>query len=173
MMRDVGARDRNRIVLSNASNKALDRRANAPQPMSTAPAEVGKAKIKEIVDVAVFDDERAIHIGFAEGEIGIQEQLRNDARIHDTDGYRWRAVADVMGAAVGRDNSQCAFADDLPEQTPQQKHACVRSNVFERAAWACFTHATTKRRASLRGNKEGRMVGLDTHSCLAPNEDSL
>jgi hypothetical protein len=38
----------------------------------------------------------------------------------------------MMGASVGRDHSQCAFTDNLPEERPQQKYACVRSYVFER-----------------------------------------
>ena len=88
MVRDVRACDRDRIVLCDASEKALEVSANAPHPLSTAPAEVDKAQIEKIVDVAVFHQERTVRVALPERQIGdSKQQLRNDSRIHDTNCY--------------------------------------------------------------------------------------
>jgi hypothetical protein len=119
MMRNVGASDWNRIVLGDPPNKPFNGRAKAPQPTPAASAHVGKAEINEIVNVASFDGERAVHVGFSESKIGIQDQMRNDTRVYDPDRYGWRAGPNMVCAAIGRDHSQCAFADNLAEQPPQ------------------------------------------------------
>jgi hypothetical protein len=94
-------------------------RANALPRMSPAPAEIGEAEIEEIVNVAIICGERAIHVGFPEGRVGIQGQPRNDGSIGNADSHGVDTAADMMGASVRRNNRHCTSADNLPEQAPQ------------------------------------------------------
>lgn len=119
MMRDVGARDWNRIVLRNASTEALHHRAKSSHPVPAAPAEISEAKIEEIINVAPFDNERTIHVRLAEGQVGIYQELGNDVGVCDADGNRWSGMTDVLDMAIRADEYQCALADDLSEERLQ------------------------------------------------------
>ena len=68
--------------------------------MATAPTEIGEAEVKEIIDIAPLDDERSIHVRFTDGQVGICEKPRNDARIRDADGTT-NATAHVTSTQCG------------------------------------------------------------------------
>lgn len=106
MVRDICAGDRDLVVLSEAADQALDRRANPSNAVSTAPAEIGETKLEEIVDVAALNSQRAIHVGFAECEVRIRHNARNDGRIDDADCQRRRALSDEIAASVRPDDGQ-------------------------------------------------------------------
>jgi hypothetical protein len=72
----------------------------------------------------------------------------------------------MLGATIGRDNDQCALADDLPKQPPQQKHTRVCPYILERAPSARLPSAAVNRPKTFGTRKERRVAGLDVHSWL-------
>ena len=90
MMHNIGLRHTNGIVLRNSPAKAPHEYACRSYPMSAAHAEIGEAESQKIVYVAAFDDDGAVHVRFADAQIGIQENPRDDGRIENTDDDRWR-----------------------------------------------------------------------------------
>src|SRR5262249_26252278 len=65
MMRDIGARPALRIVLLEPAQEVAEAGIERPQGMVRRLLEIARQEVKEVVDGAVLDGERAVHIGLA------------------------------------------------------------------------------------------------------------
>ena len=71
-------------------------------------------------------------VRFTDGQVGICEKPRNDARIRDADGNRRYAVTDVLETAIWANDGQRAFVDELSEESSQQRHINADSDIPSR-----------------------------------------
>src|SRR5450759_2835481 len=108
-MCDVGARNWNWIVLSYMSAEALHHRAKSSHPGPATPAEISEAEIEEIIDVAPFDNERAIHVRLAEGQVGICQELGNNGGVRDAVGKGGGGLNDGLVMAIRADEIKGAL----------------------------------------------------------------
>ncbi len=125
MVRDIGTGDRDGIVLREPPHEPAAQRPHAAHQVGAAPAEIGEAKIQQIVDAATLEEDGAVHIALAEREVRVADQAPDRRRVGDPHRDRGVAAAEAVGAMVGGDNGQRALADDPAQQAAEQEHADV------------------------------------------------
>ena len=76
---------------------------------------------EEVVDGALFDDERTIHVRFAEFQLGIAQHGPFGRLVRETDTHRLAAaVTENVRSAGSVDNVKIARFDDLVEAVAKQ-----------------------------------------------------
>ena len=76
--------------------------------------QIGKQEIEQAVDVVAIHSERAIHIGFAEMEIRVQEQFPGKVTgLKANDDGRSPLITVINSAPIWIDNRQGAVVDKL------------------------------------------------------------
>ncbi len=164
MMGDVAPRPL-RLV---AAEQALDRAqpALAEQLALVArilPAVLAGDQLHQVEDRAVLDDQAAVHIGLAEPETRVPGDVEPDPAVGEADGEP-RAAAGTAGLAlaVGRDDREAAFLEQLVHELADQRHdassytASVLAFRFFSAAVFNWPHAASMSRP--RGVRTGAEI---------------
>src|ERR1019366_10377457 len=100
-----------------------------PKPVSRARTEIGQAEIEKFVELGIVDDERSVQVGFTDRQIRIQGHMPRDGPVGDADGDQWLAGAEVIAAAIRRDDGQRTLSDDATKLVLQQEHARTRPQL--------------------------------------------
>ena len=79
VMRHIAPRARAQIELLDAAKQLADH-AQRHRPFRRRLALLPQEDSEDISDRALFDDERAVHIGFAQPKLGIEQDLAKRAR---------------------------------------------------------------------------------------------
>ena len=104
-----------------------DRLASLP---AIFPAVGAGDQLHQVEDVTVFDDDPAIHIGFAQAKARVAGDRDHGRAIRQADRDRLAASrAEAPAAAVRHDERQLPFADDLADQLVNQRHANAPSSA--------------------------------------------
>src|SRR5207342_29777 len=95
--------------------------------------EIGEDELEEVVDRALFENEAAIHIGFADGERRVENEQPLGRAISDaSDNGRAIAVAKIMGATVGVDQAQITCRNDPIKGMPERAEHRTKRQPSER-----------------------------------------
>src|SRR5262249_62388693 len=106
------------------------------------------AQIEEIVERAVLDRERAVHIGFAEMKARIEEELAAERAVMQPNRDRWpgRTGKDVALPVCVKD-AQRADSDEMlkkvPEQHPESSPFSRRLRIYEYCQSCCAWQGRT------------------------------
>ncbi len=116
VMRDIGARAPQRIVLLENAEGAAETLIERRQRRARREAEVDGGEIQEVVDAGVFDRQRPIHERLADIEARIEEQLVAERGVVQPDGNVGTGLAGkAMDRAMRIDDAQCPLAHEVTE----------------------------------------------------------
>ncbi len=122
-MRCVGLGAVDRIVLMDPAQETVQRIDRAAQGMGADPLDVGREDVEKIVERALLEGQRAVHVGFAAVEAGIDDEaMMQSLVVQSDDDASPPAIPDTMTPAGGVDDRQIAFPDD-PFREPGKQHA--------------------------------------------------
>ena len=126
VVRDVGLRPRDRIVLMEAPQQRLAEAPGAPERMLEGDPAADRADVHEVVERALLDRQRAVHIGLADMEIGVEREAPVQRPVVQADGHLGPfAAPDPMTQAVGIDDRQPTPLQDPPGEL--REHHCVEA----------------------------------------------
>ena len=122
-MRCVGLGAVDRIVLMDPAQETVQRIDRAAHGMGADPLDVGREDVEKIVERALLEGQRAVHVGFADVKVGIDDEaMMQSLVVQSDDDASPPAIPDTMTPAGGVDDRQIAFPDD-PLREPGKQHA--------------------------------------------------
>src|SRR5260221_10072942 len=122
MVRDVGARAMNGVVLLEPAQELAEPGIDRAEGMARGALHVPGDEIEKIVDRSALDRQGAVHIGFAGIEARVEEQFSVECRIMEAnrDLGAGRAGKDMI-PAIGIEEPQITGAVERTETKRQQR----------------------------------------------------
>ncbi len=123
VMGDVAAGTAGRVELFEAAEQPADAAEGSLHPALARAGAVAADQVEKIVERAVLDRQRAVHVRFAGAQSRLQQHAPMQRRLVQADGHRRRCLgAEDMAATAGVDHGQASGTNQRRQQTRQQHH---------------------------------------------------
>ena len=148
MVGDVPASPGDGIVGMDEAQQAPEMLLQGLQGMALERRHVAPGEIEEIVERAILDRQRALHIGFAERKLGLEQQPPMQAGIVQPHGHRrTRRTRKAVRPALSVDHAQRADPNEVPEKMCRQ-HGALPSSCFRSRCRPAVGRSLSRRRCS-------------------------